>query len=353
MGRTARTLSCDKITLNKLQKIANSRNKPRQLVERCKMVLECFEKKHIESIAKELKTYANKVITWRDRFIRNGIKGLYDKLRTGRPPKDKKLQGRVLKLISTPVPKGYARWDAIMIAKELNCSDDRVWRILRKNGIYLYRKRSWCVSTDKEFAAKAADIVGLYLAPPENAFVISVDEKPSIQALERRTGFIETNDGKTLRAYKSTYKRNGTLNLFAALEVATGQIRAKGTKYKTRQDFLTYMEELIKEYGDQDIHVILDNYCTHKKNEQWLAQHPHVQFHFTPTSASWLNQVEIWFGILSRKSLDGKSFSNTSELKEHIEAFVDNYNENCKPFKWRKREVRGSQIKNNIENLCN
>ncbi len=353
MGRIAKQIETDANTLLALHKISNSRNKPKHLVERCKMVLGCIEKKSVGEIAKELNTYANKVIEWRNRFIGNGIKGLNDKHREGRPPKDKELQDRVLKLINTDVPKGFARWDAKMIAEKLRCSDDRVWRILKKNGIYLHRKRSWCISTDKEFAAKAADIVGLYLAPPENALVISVDEKPSIQALERRTGFVETNDGKIVRAYKSTYKRNGTLNLFAALEVATGHIKTKGTKYKTREDFLVYMNEVVKDYGEKEVHVILDNYSTHKKNDKWLEQHPNVHFHFTPTSASWLNQVEIWFGIFSRKSLDGKSFTSTDKLKEHIIAFVEKYNENCKPFKWRKRDVKGSQIKNNIENLCN
>jgi len=218
----------------------------------------------------------------------------------------------------------------------------------------LVRQRSWCISTDKEFVPKSADIIGLYLNPPLNAIVICVDEKPSIQALERKTGYIQTSDGKTQRAYKSTYKRNGTLNLFAALEVATGKITTKSTKYKTREDFIEYMDEVVGEYQeDQEIHVILDNYSTYKKNEVWLSNHPNVQFHFTPTSASWLNQVEIWFRIFSRKSLAGASFRNTEELREQIKAYVKNYNKECKPFKWRKREVKGSQIKNNIENLRN
>lgn len=353
MARKAKQIKTDDKTIQELTKIANSRNKPKHLVERCKMVLGCIGNQLVKEIAKGLKTYPNKVIEWRDRFTENGIKGLKDMPREGRPPKDKRLQERVLELIKTSAPKGFARWDASMIAKQLNASKDRVWRIIRKEGIHIHRKRSWCISTDKEFAAKAADIIGLYLSPPENAFVVSVDEKPSIQALERRTGFIETNDGKIIRAYKSTYKRNGTLNLFAALEIATGRINAKGTKRKTRQDFIEFMDSIEKDYENKELHVILDNYCTHKKNDQWLEKHPNVHFHFTPTSASWLNQVEIWFGILSRKSLDGMSFSSTEELKEHIIAFTQKYNESSKPFKWRKREVKGSQIKNNIENLCN
>jgi transposase len=236
----------------------------------------------------------------------------------------------------------------------LGCSSDAIWRILKKEGISLLRQRSWCISTDKEFVPKAADIVGLYINPPLNAIVLCVDEKPSIQALERKTGYIQTRDGKIQRAYKSTYKRNGTLNLFAALEVATGKVIGKTTVTKKREDFLEYMDEVVAEYKQgQEIHVILDNYCTHKKNEEWLGKNPNVYFHYTPTSASWLNQIEIWFGVFSRKSLRGASFRNTEELKNQIESYIKLHNTDCKPFKWRKREVKGAQIKDNIVNLRN
>ena len=210
------------------------------------------------------------------------------------------------------------------------------------------------MSTDPEFVAKAADIVGLYLNPPENALVISVDEKPSIQALERATGYVETDSGKIVRGYKSTYKRHGTLNLFAALEIATGAIHTQTTEYKRRVEFIEFMDRVVSDLPeDKEIHVIMDNYCIHKKNEAWLSQHKNVFFHYTPTSASWLNQVEIWFGIMSRKTLRGASFRNIEELREAIEAFVNAYSKKAKPFVWRKREVKGSQLRNTIVNLCN
>jgi len=165
---------------------------------------------------------------------------------------------------------------------------------------------------------------------------------------------ITTRNGKLIRAYKSTYKRNGTLNLFVALDIASGFITGKVTRYKTREDFLAFMDTIVKEYSKTtEIHVILDNYCTHKKNDLWLNNNPNVHFHYTPTSASWLNMVEIWFGIFSIKSLKGASFRSTDELMEHIEIYIEKYNKNCQPFKWRKREVKGAQLKNNIENLCN
>ncbi|MEK7079123.1 MAG: IS630 family transposase, partial [Patescibacteria group bacterium] len=250
-------------------------------------------------------------------------------------------------------PKGQAVWDGLSIAKHLGCSGDAVWRVLRKEGICLQRQRSWCVSTDPEFAVKAADIVGLYLNPPCNALVLSVDEKPSIQALERAVGYVETDNGKIVRGYKSTYRRHGTLNLFAALEIATGIIHTQTTNQKRRIEFLEFMDKLILDLPfTKDIHVILDNYCIHKKNDEWLSRHPNVKFHFTPTSASWLNMVEIWFGIMSRKALKGASFRNLDELKKAIEEFIEAYTPNAKPFVWRKREVKGSQLKNTIVNLC-
>jgi len=192
------------------------------------------------------------------------------------------------------------------------------------------------------------------LDPPANALVISVDEKPSMQALERATGYVETDNGKIVRGFKSTYKRHGTLNLFAALQVATGQIKTATTNLKRRQEFLQFMDQIVAEAPPgRDIHAILDNYCTHKKCDAWLARHPNVHFHFTPTSASWLNQVEIWFGIMSRKVLRGANFKNVTELRQAIEAFIAAYNPKARPFKWRKREVKGSQLRNTIVNLCN
>lgn len=181
-----------------------------------------------------------------------------------------------------------------------------------------------------------------------------MDEKPSIQALERATGYVETDDGKIVRGFKSTYKRHGTLNLFAALKVATGHVTSRITETKRREDFLSFMDAVVAETPDgKELHVILDNYCTHKKCDAWLAQHPNVHFHFTPTSASWLNQVEIWFGILSRKALRGASFKNVAALRQAIEEFVATYNPTASPFRWRKREVRGSQLRNTIVNLRN
>jgi transposase len=317
------------------------------------MILGCLEGVRVQEVAARCQTRANTVIKWRERFVAQGLAGLEDEPRPGA----KKVYGeafrlRVLATLEQPPPAGQAVWDGPALARAVGGSVHAVWRVLRREGICLQRQRSWCVSTDKEFAAKAADIVGLYLNPPENALVISIDEKPSIQALERTTGYVETDNGKIVRGFKSTYKRHGTLNLFAALQIATGQITSRITQTKRREDFLSFMDTIVAETpADKELHVILDNYCTHKKCDAWLAQHPTVHFHFTPTSASWLNQVEIWFGILARKALRGASFNNISALRQAIEDFVAAYNPTATPFRWRKREVRGSQLRNTIVNL--
>ena len=220
------------------------------------------------------------------------------------------LHERIRKQLELPAPVGLSSWDGATLAQALAVSDDAIWRILRKEGIQLRRMRSWCVSTDPEFAAKAADVIGLYLGPPTNALVLSVDEKPSIQA--------------------------------------------KVTAVKKRPDFQAFLDDVVAEVPpSQEVHVILDNYATHKKNDDWLARHPNVHLHFTPTSASWLNQVEIWFGIFTRKTLSGASFQTTEQLTQAIEAFVTRYNKTAAPFIWRKREVRGAQLRNTIVNLRN
>lgn len=355
MARIAPTISSSPEERQELQRRAASRTTPKQVVERARMVLGCLNGKGVTEVAKECHTRPNTVIKWRQRFVHQGLQGLRDAPRPGaKPVYDAAFRKRVLAVLEQPPPAGQATWDGPAVARAVQGSVHAVWRVLRQEGICLQRQRSWCVSTDKQFAAKAADIVGLYLHPPEKALVICVDEKPSIQALERKTGYVETDSGKIVRGYKSTYKRHGTLNLFAALAVATGQVKTAITQQKRRQEFLQFMDQIVAETGpDQELHVILDNYCTHKKCDAWLAQHPQVHFHFTPTSASWLNQVEIWFGILSRKALRGLSTTSTSELRAAIEAFIRAWTPKAKPFKWRKREVKGSQLRNTIVNLCN
>ena len=356
MPRVAIPLKCEPKVRQELERISKSRTEEIRLVERAKIILRCLSGKRNDEVAAEFDTQPLTVGLWRKRFAAHGLAGLYDKPRSGKPAKYQatELRHRIINKLEEPPPAGMAAWDGGTLAKALDVSDDAVWRILRKEGIQLRRHRSWCVSTDPEFSTKSADIIGLYLAPPQKALVLCVDEKPSIQALERTVGYVQTSSGKIVRGLKSTYKRHGTINLFAALDVAAGTIQSKTTVTKKRPDFQAFLDDIVATVpSDNDIHLILDNYCTHKKNDDWLAQHPNVHFHFTPTSASWLNQVEIWFGILARKTLTGASFSSAEQLIQSIESFVASYNETASPFVWRKREVKGAQLRNTIANLCN
>lgn len=355
MARRAKIIECDEQTRKELERISKSQRSELRLVRRANMVLGCLDGKRIVDIAQELNEQEDVIIKWRGRFVEKGLSGIYDMPRPGKPVTyGLEWQETVLKKLDEKPPGGLARWDGPTLAKELGTSEDAVQRFLKKEGIQLARMRTWCISTDPEFIAKAADIVGLYLNPPENAIVVSVDEKPSMQALSRRTGVIKTSNGKIVSAVKSTYKRNGTQNLFAALEVATGLIHGKATKTKKRVDFLSFMDDLLRELPSGEnihYHVILDNYCIHKRCDEWLGINENVTFHFTPTSASWLNQIEIWFNIMTRKVLRGASFDSPSALSAAIMRYIEIYNESAEPFIWKKREVYGSQIKDTLSNL--
>lgn len=318
-------------------------------VFRAQIVLLAAEGRSTRSIARELDTMPRTVSDWRIRFAEQGLAGLEDKRRPGpRPKYDLATGQRILALLDQPPPAGYGRWTGGLLARALgDVHEQQVWRFLRAQKIDLSGRKSWCESNDPEFVAKAADVVGLYVAPPENAIVICVDEKPSIQALERAQGYLKLPNGRTLTGHSHDYKRNGTTTLFAAFEVATGKVSAAHKNRRRRIEFLDFMNDVVAAYPGRELHIILDNLNTHKpKNDRWLKRHPNVRFHFTPTRASWLNQVEIWFSILEKQSLKGASFTSVSKLKEHIDAFIDTYNQNAKPFAWTKSKVRQRRFKN-------
>jgi transposase len=240
-----------------IEEWAKSRTMESRLVERAKIIQRCLNGEPIKKIVRDLQVRPNTVIDWRRRFDVQGIAGLTDLPRSGKPPKyTVEFRNEILATLEKPPPLGQSVWDGPAVAKHLGASVHAVWRVLRKEGICLSRQRSWCVSTDPEFSVKAADIIGLYLNPPEKALVISVDEKPSIQALERSTGYVETDNGKIVRGLKSTHKRHGTLNLFAALEVATGAVHTETTKLKRRVEFLEFMDKVMTELpADREVHV--------------------------------------------------------------------------------------------------
>lgn len=308
-----------------------------------------------KEISRKLGVRQATVSQWRTRFAAKRLEGLQDVPRTGKPRRyDRRIEVRILKQLDEKPPPGHATWTGGLVAKAVgNVSEHQVWRVLRKHGIHLQRRRSWCISTDPQFAEKAADIVGLYLSPPDNAVVIGIDEKPAIQALERAQGYLRLPNGKAITGYNHEYKRHGTTTLFAALNIASGQIKAGHYKRRRRREFLDFMNTVIAQYPNKEIHVILDNLKTHKpKNDRWLARHKNVYFHYTPTHASWLNQVEIWFSILTRRALRGASFISVKQLRQAIDDFITSYNQQAPPFEWKKANVKSVRPKQYYADLC-
>lgn len=316
-------------------------------VTRAKIVLLAAQGRSTRGIAKEVGVEPRIVSAWRNRFADEGLDGLEERKRPGKTPTyGAATNKRILKLLDRPPPKGYGRWTGPLLAEALGDVDVQyIWRFLRAQKIDLARRKSWCESNDPDFTAKAADIVGLYLAPPAKAIVLCIDEKPSIQALERAQGYLKLPNGRALTGQSHDYKRHGTSTLFAAFEVATGKVTAAHKKRRRRTEFLDFMNSIVAAYPRKQIHVVLDNLNTHTKNEAWLKRHPRVHFHFTPTSASWLNQVENWFSILQGQSLAGASFTSVAELKEHIDDFIAAYNDDAEPFVWTKTKVRQRRFK--------
>jgi transposase len=325
-----------------------------RLVERARVVLLAATGMASRRVAREVGCARGVVSKWRVRFARDRLAGLADAPRSGKPKTyDAAVDRRILAALDRPPPAGFARWTAPLLAQELgDVSDQHIWRFLRAQRIDLAGRRSWCLSSDPEFVAKAADIVGLYLAPPDHAIVLAVDEKPAIQALERAQGYLKLPNGRSLHGQAHEYRRRGTTTLFAALEVATGQIKAKHTRRRRRAEFLDFMNEVVADYPDQEIHVVLDNLRTHKpKRDRWRARHKNVHFHFTPTHASWLNQVEIWFSILARRTLEGASFTSVRQLRQAIDAFIEAYNPTATPFQWRKATIHPKGLASRITDL--
>jgi transposase len=322
---------------------------------RAKIILAAAEGRRTKDIATELDVRPATVSKWRTRFAQGGIPALQDRPRSGRPLEhDEQDELRILRTLDKDPPPGYGSWNGRLVAAALgDVSPHYVWQVWRKYGISVQRRHSWCISTDPEFASKAADITALYLDAPKNAVVVCVDEKPQIQAVQRVQGYLKLPSGRAITGFAHEYQRNGTTTLFAALEVATGLVKAGHYKRRRRREFLDFMNDVVRAYGPEtEIHVILDNLSTHKpKDDRWLAAHPNVAFHYTPTRACWLNQIEIWFSILSRNALKNRSFGSVRELRQGITDFVKVHNQNAAPFEWKKAVVHPTGLNNSYADL--
>jgi transposase len=354
MPRTAPAVELSKEEHQQLEAVLRRRSAGQLEVMRAKLLLAASTGKPNKEIAEKLRTREATVSKIRRRFATERLGALHDAPRSGRKPKyGAETEARVLAALDAPRPKGYARWNGRLVAEHLgDVNAHQVWRVLRRRGIHLERRRSWCISTDPEFERKAADIVGLYLSPPRNAVVLAVDEKPHIQALERAQGWLRLPNGKALTGFAHEYTRHGTSTLFAALNVASGEVQAGHYQRRRREEFLDFMNQVLAEHPEGEIHVVLDNLSTHKpKEDRWLKAHPRVRFHFTPTHASWLNQIEVWFSILSRQALAPASFTSIAQLRQAIDDFIAAYNPKAHPFAWTKVKVRQKKLSDKYADL--
>jgi len=309
------------------------------LVRRARVVLFSADGVTGAEIASRLSLTPEAVSRIRRRFVETGVEGLAEKPRSGR--KDNKVPEatieKIVKLAMSPPPPGRSRWTTRLLAKAVGHSTGYLSQSLRKNGLKPHLVRTYKVSRDPAFAEKVDDVVGLYLHPPEHAIVLSVDEKTSIQALERTQLPLPLRSGRATR-HTHDYKRHGVVDLFAALEVSTGRVTHELRDSHTGNDFLNFMRKVVRQYPNRELHVILDNSSTHGTPDiqAWLAANPKVHFHYTPTSASWLNQVEGFFGILGKQSLSVTNFPSKRALRDHIAAYMRDWNRNPTAFQWTK-----------------
>ncbi len=309
---------------------------PQQQVMRARIVLLAAQGQTSVQIAAELGVSQPTVGLWRRNFGERGLEGLETAPRSGRPREiDADEVQRVLAKTLEKPPDGTTHWSVRRLAAATGISSSTVHRIWRDHKLKPHQVRSFKFSKDPQLIEKVIDVVGLYLAPPKGALVLCVDEKTQIQALDRTQPTLPIKPGKATRMTHD-YKRNGTTSLYAALEIATGEVTGSCYPRHSHQEFLTFLNQLVKAYPRRPLHVVLDNSSTHSTPEikRWLERHPRVHFHFTPTSASWMNMVEIWFSILTKQQVRRGVYHDVPELIAAIDHFIDGYNERAQPFVW-------------------
>ncbi len=305
--------------------------------ERAEIVLAVAGGASISAAARRLGVSRPTAIKWRDRFAADGIAGLGDRPRSGRPKTIDDAQIIAATLEPPPAKLGVTHWSSRLLGRHLGIGDATVARAWRAYRVQPWRRGTFKFSTDPELEAKVRDVVGLYLDPPRNAIVLCVDEKSQIQALDRTQPILPVRPGLPEKATHD-YKRNGTTTLFAALEIATGTVTDRCYERHGKAEFLDFLKLVAKTHPRRKLHVVLDNYHTHKHDDinRWLAKHPRITLHFTPTSGSWMNLVEVFFGIITRQAIRRGSFDSVPDLVAAIRAFIDAYNTRCRPFVWTK-----------------
>ena len=310
---------------------------PAGLAQRARIVLLAADGAGTNEIVARAGVSKPTVIAWKKRYAAEGIGGLANRKKPGRPAQVDEVAVVLATLEPPPARLGVTHWSSRLLAAQLGISNVWVARIWRKWGLQPWRRESFKFSTDPQLEAKVRDVVGLYMEPPEKAVVLSIDEKSQIQALDRTAPILPLRPGLPEKATHD-YLRHGTTTLFAALEVATGQVTDACYPRHRSDEFLRFLKHVAKAYPRVELHLVADNYATHKhpKVQAWLARNPRITMHFTPTSGSWLNMVEIFFSIITRQAIRRGTYRSVKDLIAAISAFIDGWNERCQPFTWTK-----------------
>jgi transposase len=320
-----------------LQHIARSRSMPHGVVRRTQMILLSADGQTNTVIAARFQVTVPTVAHWRKRFKAHGLVGLYGEQRSGRPrTHDDDRVASLLNKVLQQRPKNATHWSVRSVAAETGVAKSTVHRFFNLFGLQPHRSKSFKLSNDPFFVEKVRDIVGLYLNPPDKALVLCVDEKSQIQALERTQPILPMGLGY-VEGVTHDYVRHGTTTLFAALDVQNGTVITQCKSRHRHQEFLSFLRHLDESVpAALDLHLVIDNYATHKhpKVRTWLAGHPRYHVHYTPTYSSWLNQVERWFGLITQQSIRRGSFRNVKELVQRIDAYVKHHNRQSSPFRW-------------------
>jgi len=339
MANRSRPVVLSDIDREALERLQRSPSARAGLTRRARVVLLMAQEVSGADIARQTGYTTVQVSRIRRRFAEAGMAGLVDQPRSGRPPTvTARKTARIVALTLKPPPPGVTHWSSRDLAEKVGVSHTTVHRIWRAHALQPHRVETFKFSTDPEAEAKISDVVGLYLQPPTNAVVLSMDEKTQIQALSRTQPLLPLRPGLPARRTHD-YRRNGLTSLYAAFNVASGQVLGACHDRHTAVEFLDFLTVVHRRYRRRDLHVILDNSSTHSTPaiRAWLEAHPRVQFHFTPTGASWLNLVEVWFSILTRKSVRRGSFDTVRALVTHIHRYIDTWNDHPTPFVWTKQ----------------
>jgi putative transposase len=352
LGRPKAALVLSAPQREQLESLASSRSLPAGLVARARMILMSAAGMNNQEIARQLRTTKATVGKWRRRFLERDVAGLHDELRPGRPrPIGDEQVAQLIRKTLESQPKDRTHWSLRRIARQTRLSKSTVHRIWQAFGLQPHRQRHFKLSNDPFFVEKVRDIVGLYLHPPENAVVLCVDEKSQIQALERTQPMLPMGLGY-VEGVTHDYRRHGTTTLFLALDTAKGTVIGRCRRRHRHQEYLDFLRQIEQNVPARlDVHIIVDNYATHKhpRVQRWLAGRPRFHVHFTPTYASWLNQVEIWFNRITQQAIRRGTFGSVKELVEKIDAFVRSSNATARPFVW---TATADSIFAKLQRLC-